>query len=89
MHHVLNECLIDRGASPSMVSLEISVDGHHVTTAQVPFLSFVACRVCTATVTRLFPWRQYCGSVQNSYTCLPADVRLAGGSPGHPHHLVC
>ena len=36
VHHVLNECLIDRGASPSMVSLEISVDGHHVTTAQVP-----------------------------------------------------
>lgn len=35
MHHVLNECLIDRGASPSMVTLELSVDGHHVTTVQV------------------------------------------------------
>jgi NAD+ kinase len=35
VHHVLNECLIDRGASPSMVTLEVSVDGHHVTTAQV------------------------------------------------------
>ena len=34
VHHVLNECLIDRGASPSMVTLEISVDGHHVTTVQ-------------------------------------------------------
>ena len=44
VHHVLNECLIDRGASPSMVSLEISVDGHHVTTAQVSMLW--SCSAC-------------------------------------------
>ena len=44
VHHVLNECLIDRGASPSMVTLEVSVDGHHVTTAQVRMLR-VPCRL--------------------------------------------
>ena len=33
-HHVLNECLIDRGSSPSMVKTELFVDGHHVTTVQ-------------------------------------------------------
>jgi len=32
---VLNECLIDRGASPNMVTLEAYVDGHHSTTVQV------------------------------------------------------
>ncbi len=35
VHHVLNECLIDRGASPNMVQLEAYVDGHHITTVQV------------------------------------------------------
>ena len=35
MHHVLNECLIDRGSSPSMVRLELYIDGHHVTTVLV------------------------------------------------------
>ncbi|KAL0045645.1 hypothetical protein WJX82_000529 [Trebouxia sp. C0006] len=34
VHHVLNECLIDRGASPNMVTLEAYVDGHHITTVQ-------------------------------------------------------
>ena len=34
LHHVLNECLIDRGASPAMVCLEAFVDGAHVTTVQ-------------------------------------------------------
>jgi NAD+ kinase len=34
VHHVLNECLIDRGASPTMVRLELFVDGHHITTVQ-------------------------------------------------------
>ena len=34
LHHVLNECLIDRGASPAMVCLEAFVDGGHVTTVQ-------------------------------------------------------
>ena len=34
LHHVLNECLIDRGASPAMVCLETFVDGAHVTTVQ-------------------------------------------------------
>ena len=33
-HHVLNECLIDRGSSPSMVKTELFVDGHHITTVQ-------------------------------------------------------
>ena len=33
-HHVLNECLIDRGSSPSMVKTEVFVDGHHITTVQ-------------------------------------------------------
>lgn len=32
VHHVLNECLIDRGANPSMVNLECFIDGDHVTT---------------------------------------------------------
>ena len=31
VHHVLNECLIDRGASPSMVWMECHIDGYHVT----------------------------------------------------------
>ena len=31
VHHVLNECLIDRGSSPSMVSMECFIDGHHLT----------------------------------------------------------
>eukprot|EP00884_Botryococcus_braunii_P019601 jgi/Botrbrau1/6324/Bobra.0339s0032.1 len=34
VHHVLNECLIDRGASPTMVLLECYIDGHHITTVQ-------------------------------------------------------
>ncbi|EIE19085.1 ATP-NAD kinase [Coccomyxa subellipsoidea C-169] len=34
VHHVLNECLIDRGSSPSMVRLELYVDGHHITTVR-------------------------------------------------------
>ena len=32
---MLNECLVDRGASPNMVTLEAYVDGHHITTVQV------------------------------------------------------
>lgn len=35
VHHVLNECLIDRGAAPSLVTLECYIDAHHVTTVQV------------------------------------------------------
>ena len=35
VHHVLNECLVDRGAAPNMVQLEAYVDGHHITTVQV------------------------------------------------------
>ena len=35
MHHVLNECLVDRGASPAMVTLQVSADRHHITTVQV------------------------------------------------------
>ena len=38
VHHVLNECLIDRGSSPSMVRLELYVDGHHITTVRVHLL---------------------------------------------------
>ncbi|KAK9832689.1 hypothetical protein WJX81_000190 [Elliptochloris bilobata] len=34
VHHVLNECLVDRGASPAMVCLECYIDGHHITTVQ-------------------------------------------------------
>ena len=43
VHHVLNECLVDRGASPNMVTLEAYVDGHHITTVQV---------ITTVTVTK-------------------------------------
>jgi hypothetical protein len=32
---VLNECLVDRGASPAMVTLQVSADRHHITTVQV------------------------------------------------------
>ncbi len=35
VHHVLNECLVDRGASPAMVTLQVSADSHHITTVQV------------------------------------------------------
>jgi len=35
VHHVLNECLVDRGSSPAMVCLDCYVDGHHLTTVQV------------------------------------------------------
>ena len=31
VHHVLNECLLDRGSSPSMVSMECFIDGYHLT----------------------------------------------------------
>uniref|UniRef100_A0A1D2A851 NAD kinase 2, chloroplastic n=1 Tax=Auxenochlorella protothecoides TaxID=3075 RepID=A0A1D2A851_AUXPR len=34
VHMVLNECLVDRGASPAMVLLECFVDGRHATTVQ-------------------------------------------------------
>lgn len=34
VHHVLNETLVDRGASPAMVVLECFVDGRHLTTVQ-------------------------------------------------------
>jgi NAD+ kinase len=34
VHHVLNECLVDRGASPAMVTLQVSADRHHITTVQ-------------------------------------------------------
>ncbi len=39
VHHVLNECLVDRGASPAMVTLQVSADRHHITTVQVPHAS--------------------------------------------------
>lgn len=34
VHHVLNECLVDRGSSPAMVTLQVSADRHHLTTVQ-------------------------------------------------------
>jgi len=34
VYQVLNECLIDRGASPAMVKLECFIDGEHITTIQ-------------------------------------------------------
>lgn len=34
VHTVLNECLVDRGATPSMVVLEVFIDGTHLTTVQ-------------------------------------------------------
>ncbi len=34
VHNVLNEVLIDRGGSASMVQLEVVIDGYHVTTVQ-------------------------------------------------------
>ena len=43
-HHVLNECLIDRGSSPSMVKTELFVDGHHITTVQARPFEHVCCR---------------------------------------------
>jgi len=33
-HTVLNECLVDRGSTPSMVSLEVFIDGAHLTSVQ-------------------------------------------------------
>ena len=45
-HHVLNECLIDRGTSPALVQLECYIDGHHITSVQVqPFVCSAACNV--------------------------------------------
>lgn len=35
---MLNECLVDRGASPNMVNLEAYIDGHHITTVQASSL---------------------------------------------------
>ena len=46
-HHVLNECLIDRGPSPSMIKTELFVDGHHVTTVQASRREIVPDRTCT------------------------------------------
>lgn len=37
-HHVLNECLLDRGSSPSLANLECYIDGNHITTVQVDSL---------------------------------------------------
>lgn len=37
-HSVLNECTVDRGASPSVVVLECFVDGRHVTTVNADAL---------------------------------------------------
>lgn len=34
VYSVLNECLLDRGASPAMILVEVLVDGRHVTTVQ-------------------------------------------------------
>ena len=39
MYHVLNECLVDRGASPAMVTLQVSADRHHITTVQARALA--------------------------------------------------
>ncbi len=39
VHHVLNECLVDRGASPAMVCLECYIDGHHITTVQARLMA--------------------------------------------------
>lgn len=41
-HHVLNECLLDRGASPILANLECYIDGHHITTVQVRLCGFSA-----------------------------------------------
>ena len=38
VHHVLNECLLDRGSSPSMVSMECFIDGYHLTNIVVRVL---------------------------------------------------
>ncbi|KAL4515606.1 hypothetical protein Ndes2526B_g03744 [Nannochloris sp. 'desiccata'] len=38
VHRVLNECTIDRGASPQVVMLETFVDGQHVTTVHADSL---------------------------------------------------
>ena len=38
VHRVLNECTVDRGASPSVVVLECFVDGRHVTTVNADAL---------------------------------------------------
>lgn len=38
VYHVLNECVIDRGPSPSVVMLETFIDGRHVTTAHADAL---------------------------------------------------
>ena len=66
VHHVLNECLIDRGSSPSMVRLELYVDGHHITTVQV--LIFITSPLCSplsylagpACFIWLLPKQQHC-----------------------------
>ena len=46
-HHVLNECLIDRGPSPSMIKTELFVDGHHITTVQASRHQAVSKDICT------------------------------------------
>lgn len=38
VHRVLNECTVDRGASPAVVMLECFVDGRHVTTVHADAL---------------------------------------------------
>ena len=47
---MLNECLIDRGASPNMVTLEAYVDGHHITTVQVCVCFFIKSRLIRQSV---------------------------------------
>lgn len=35
VHHVLNECAVDRGPHPSTLNLELYVDGEFITMVQV------------------------------------------------------
>ena len=42
VYHVLNECLIDRGASPSMVRMECFIDGHLITNILVSYIDLIS-----------------------------------------------
>ncbi len=57
MHSVLNEVVMDRGAYPGAVLLEIYVDGTFVTTGQnyLPHYMFIVCVMAASVVTNTCP----------------------------------
>lgn len=85
VHHVLNECLVDRGASPAMVTLQVSADRHHITTVQVGYVGLdvrtVRClhNVSAAMRVHVLAMHHCAAGTCHWATAAPSHCLIAGG----------